>query len=120
LSFAYRLSRQWATAESRVVVVARNSRSSRRRRWRRESHAGCGSSAAHVLWGRAHAARCTSIQHQRDLLGKVFSCMVEYRTTTQGPLFIQSQKVNSRKSTSSIASVEQLQRVAMTLKRVAR
>jgi hypothetical protein len=29
--------------------------------------------------------------------GRVFSCMIEYRTTTLRPLFIQSQKACSRK-----------------------
>ena len=31
-----------------------------------------------------------SIRHRRDLLGKVFSCMLEYWITPRGPLFIQS------------------------------
>jgi hypothetical protein len=31
----------------------------------------------HVLWGWAREARCTSIRRRRDLLGKVFSYLLE-------------------------------------------
>ena len=35
-------------------------------------------------------ARCTPIRRRRGRLGKVFSYVLEYRITTQHPLFIQS------------------------------
>ena len=48
-----------------------------RRRWRRGSHGGYGSSLAHVPWERASEVRCSSIRHRIDPWSKVFSYLLE-------------------------------------------
>ena len=72
------------------VSATTGSRSLGGRKRRLGSHGDRGSWVVYDLWGRACKAGCSSIQRQKGLLGKVFSCMLEYRTTTRGPLFIQS------------------------------
>src|SRR5215208_2385348 len=62
-----------------------------KRRIRRSGfHEDCGSSVVRVPWGRAGEARCNSIGHRKDPLGKVFSYLLELWITTPRPLFIQS------------------------------